>query len=176
MSPHVPHFLEKWDSDSSLPLRTRRLSSVGFIRVWPHWRASCRTQSLSLFPSSKSKKIIQAREFYHYLQIRHFFQTHYARVPWDSHTFFEYLCQTAPRQKGLISGLYKSLELVGDDPLLKYRSQLEQELNLHNEDLDWEANWQNMRKCTKSLMVKETAIKLFTRWYYTPSHLGKIFP
>lgn len=61
--------------------------------------------------------------------------------PSDSHTFFEYLCQMAPRQKGLISGLYKSLETVGDSPLLKYRSQWEQELSMGSEDLDWEAGW-----------------------------------
>lgn len=68
------------------------------------------------FSQLQAQKKIPAYEFYRYLQICHFYQTHYAIVPSDWHTSFESLCQTALRQKGLISGLYKSMEMVKDCP------------------------------------------------------------
>lgn len=34
----------------------------------------------------------------------------------------------------------------------------------------------NLLKCTRSLMIRETEIKLFTRWYYTPAKHHSIFP
>lgn len=36
--------------------------------------------------------------------------------------------------------------------------------------------WTKLRYCTKSLAIRQTAVKIFTRWYYTPAHLNIIFP
>lgn len=85
-------------------------------------------------------------EYYHFLQIRHFFQQPYAGPTSESTTFFEVLCHTSPCQKGLISGVYKMLESVDEKPTLKYRSQWEQDLHLDEGDMDWVKGWQNMRK------------------------------
>lgn len=68
------------------------------------------------------------------------------------------------------------MEMVDDSPKLRHMTVWERELNLEFDLQDWEANWQNMRKCTNSLTIRETAIKLFTRWYYTPSRLHTIYP
>ena len=59
---------------------------------------------------------------------------------------------------------------------MKHMAQWDQELGLDYDYKDWEACWQNMRKCSVSLSVRETAVKLFTRWYLTPLRLSKIFP
>lgn len=42
--------------------------------------------------------------------------------------------------------------------------------------IDWDRGWLNICKCSKSLTTKETAIKLITRWYYTPTRIHKIYP
>lgn len=41
---------------------------------------------------------------------------------------------------------------------------------------EWSDRISNMHKCTKSVAMKETVVKLHTRWYYTPSKLLKFFP
>lgn len=128
------------------------------------------------FESLKSRHLIPDREFYHFLQIRHFFQKHYPTPPSDHSTLYEDLCHTAPRQKGLISQIHSSLVAVEDSPPLKYRSQWEHDLALDQNTIDWDRGWTNICKSSKSLSIKETAIKLMTRWYYTPTRIQKIYP
>lgn len=51
--------------------------------------------------------------------------------------------------------------------------------------LGWEAetghqhpveDWLNMHKCTRSVAIKETVVKLYTRWYYTPVKIHRMCP
>ena len=55
-------------------------------------------------------------------------------------------------------------------------SKWESELGLEYGLEDWERNWLNLRQCTVSLSFRETALKFFTRWYYTPQRIQQIFP
>lgn len=87
---------------------------------------------------------IPVGEFYHFLQIRHFFQQHYTGPNSDSNTLYENLCHTSPHQKGLISG---GLQTFRNSSTLTYRVQWERELCLEDGDLDWAKGWQNMRSC-----------------------------
>lgn len=95
------------------------------------WNSSCLTSLADFLQGDKfvsfaqlwAQMDIPARELYKYMQLRHFFQTYYASTPSDSNTSFESLCHTSPRQKGLISAIYKSIEGVGAYPTLKHRTQ-----------------------------------------------------
>ena len=82
------------------------------------WWTSCGLISLAdlqhengliSFSQLRAMRDIPLREYYRYLQVRHFFQTHCVAVPSDTNTAFETLCSTSPRQKGLISILYGSM-------------------------------------------------------------------
>lgn len=128
------------------------------------------------FSSLKARFHIPDSEFYRFLQIRHFFQQHYPTPSEENTTLYEDLCHAAPRQRGLISQIYKLLESAEDIPTLKYRSQWDQELNLDQDAIDWDRGWLNIRKCSKSLTIRETAVKLTTRWYYTPTRIHTIYP
>ncbi|PIO27147.1 hypothetical protein AB205_0027470, partial [Aquarana catesbeiana] len=101
--------------------------------------------NMSLIPKpNKSRFLIPDREFYHFLQIRHFFQHHYLLPHSDHSTIYEDLCRTAPRQKGLISQIHGSLVSVEDSLTLKYRSQWEQDLALDQDVMDWDRGWLNI--------------------------------
>lgn len=50
-----------------------------------------------------------------------------------------------------------------------HKWELECSISLSAEE--WKDSINNLRKCTISLTVRETATKLFTRWYYTPNKL-----
>lgn len=52
----------------------------------------------------------------------------------------------------------------------------EQECDITLSAENWSDSISNLLKCTRSITIRETAIKLFTRWYYTPSKLHAIFP
>lgn len=41
---------------------------------------------------------------------------------------------------------------------------------------DWQDMINNMHKCTRSISIKETVLKLHTRWYYTLDRLHGIYP
>lgn len=62
------------------------------------------------------------------------------------------------------------MEVRGDSSKLKHMTQWKSKLDLEYDHKDWGANWQNLRKCTKSLTIREPAFKLFT-----PQWLGRIF-
>lgn len=131
--------------------------------------------AVHLSPNCKPPQKIPPQDFYHYLQIWHFFLTHYSLAPSDNHTSFEFLSRNAPRQKGLISELYKSIGAIENNSKLKYMSGWEQELNLEFYVQEW-AKMPGHVQLHKSLTLWEMAIKLFTHWFYTPLRLYKIYP
>lgn len=57
-----------------------------------------------------------------------------------------------------------------------YRSKWEAECSLEPKILDWDICIDNLKKCTGSLNIRETMIKLLTRWYQTPTRVHKFFP
>lgn len=54
---------------------------------------------------------------------------------------------------------------------LTYMHKWELECSISLSAEEWKDSINNLRKCTISLTVRETATKLFTRWYYTPNKL-----
>lgn len=115
-------------------------------------------------------------EHYHYIQIRHFYTSHHSLPPSSSPTPFEQICHDSPRGKGLMSTLYKTALASYFSDALPYQSKWETDCNEKFTPEDWGTMLQNLRKATKSLTVRETAYKVLTRWYYTPSRPQMMFP
>lgn len=115
-------------------------------------------------------------EFYKYLQIRHFYTTHYQKEGPSASNMFEQLCRSSSRDKGTISIIYQYPNEL--DLPLKSQAMLgwEVETGLEISPEDWADMVANLRNCTKSLAIRETVVKLHTRWYYTPARLNKFSP
>lgn len=103
--------------------------------------------------------------FFHYLQIRHFFTTHYALSPLNFYTVSEGICHNQPCERELISTLYTTLSQESPSSKLSYMLFVKEE---------WDSMWTNFRKSVISLAIRDTAFKLCTRWYYTPLKLFRL--
>lgn len=123
------------------------------------------------FSTLQSAHSLPRTDFYKYLQIRHFFNTHYPHNNSNYISTFEDLCGPSSRDKGMISRLYNYLGGLGlpekSTAMLGWEAETGQV---------WSDRITNIHKCTKSVAVKETVVKLHMRWYYTPSKLHKFFP
>lgn len=128
------------------------------------------------FSSLHSKYQIPNSELCNFLQIRHFYHTQYPLSNLDSPTFYENICLKNPRGKGLISLIYNNLINTTPQNKLPYMLKWENECSLTISLEDWYTSIDNLRKCTRSLTIRETPIKLLTRWYLTPLKLHTIFP
>lgn len=149
-----------------------------------HWTQKCLTslEALTQEPPFSSFAFLQKRyelprtEIYKYLQIRHFYTTHFQREGSTTSNTFEHLYKFSSRDKGNISTLYQ----YQNEQDLPSKSQAmlswEAETGLEIAPESWIDMVSNMRKCTKSVAVRETVVKLHTRWYYTPSRLNKFSP
>lgn len=82
----------------------------------------------------------------------------------------------APRGKGLISSFYQCFTLDSKYTKLFYMLKCEEELREQFMEQEWDLMWTNLRKCTRSLSVRDTALKIFTRWQYTSFKLSTIYP
>lgn len=114
--------------------------------------------------------------FHQYLQIRHFYSTHMKGVVEVSKTPFELLCGEEARDRGTISVLYKYLNDHNSPQKSLAMVAWEVEMAQEVPDGDWQDMINNMHKCTRSVSIKETVLKLHTRWYYTPERLHRIYP
>lgn len=75
---------------------------------------------------------------------------------------------SSSRERGTIYIMYNYLN--GIDLPAKSSAILgwEEETDQESSPEDWLDMISNLHKCTKSMAVKETVVKLHTRWYYTP--------
>lgn len=128
-----------------------------------------------MFDLHRSQKQISLREHYYYIQIRHFYISHYSLNPSSPPTSFEQICCDSPRGKGLISVLYKTALASCFSSELPYRSKWETDCDEQFAPEDWDTMLDNLHKCTKLLAVREMAYKVFDQMvlysFQTPSHL-----
>lgn len=79
---------------------------------------------------------------------------------------------SSPRDREFISRIYRCLNETSLPekwkPMLQWEIDLDQSFSLS----DWNTMIQNLLKCTRSILVRETAIKLHTRWYLTPYRIN----
>lgn len=124
------------------------------------------------FDHLHSQRNISPQEFFHYLQIRHFFTTHYWFYPSSPNTYYK----TILRGKDFISNLYSSYirTIFWDSNQHMSRWEKGCDILFSLEDLNRMIS--NMHSCTKSLAIRETALMLLTRWYYTPCRLHILCP
>lgn len=128
------------------------------------------------FEILQSKYKLPHSEHYNFLQIRQFFQKHYQLTDTPNTTFYEKICLKNPRGRGIISEIYQGMTHSTSEEKLPYMHKWEKECNLHLTSDEWQDCILNLRKCTRSITIRETPYKLITRWYFTPSRLHAIFP
>ncbi|CAI9610930.1 unnamed protein product, partial [Staurois parvus] len=104
------------------------------------------------------------------------FLNHTCLIPSSPVSFFERTSRDCPRGRGIISNFYhQSLLCLFHTPPL-YRQKWEEDSGTTFSDEDWDSMVDNICKSSRSLSVHETAVKVLTRWYYTPSRLHILFP
>lgn len=91
-------------------------------------------------------------------------------------SLYEKICRDSPRGKGLISDLYSSFIGILFSDSFPYMSRWETDGDTHFTPVDWVNMLGSLRRCTKSLTILKTALKLPTRWYYTPRPLVDFMP
>lgn len=115
-------------------------------------------------------------EFHQYLQIRHLYSASTVGGIVLTKTPFESLCGEASRDRGTISTLYRYLNDYNSPSksiaMVAWEAETSQEIPVE----DWQDMIDKMHKCTRSISIKETVLKLHTRWYYTPDCLHRIYP
>lgn len=72
--------------------------------------------------------------------------------------------------------MYSNLINTNSPDKHPYMLKWEQECDITLSPENWSDCISKFLKCTRSIRIRETAIKLFTRWYYTPAKLHTIFP
>lgn len=128
------------------------------------------------FAALKEKYKTPNGELRRFLQIRHFYNTYFQAASTISYTFYENICANSPRAVGLISEIYSNLTNTNNPDKHPQMIKWEQELDIKLSTENWSNCISILLKCTRSITIRETEVKLFTRWYYTPAKLHTIFP
>lgn len=91
-------------------------------------------------------------------------------------TSYEYICANSSRYKGIISQINNYLNGLylpeKSSVMVKWETEIGQEFTPD----EWSDMLINMHKSTRSMSIKETAVKLHTRWYLTPRKVHLFYP
>lgn len=128
------------------------------------------------FTQHQEQLDIPREEFYKFLQIRHFFESLYTFNANPILTPYEAICQDSSREKGTISTIYKYLNNLHLPEKSTAMTRWETDWGTEFSSEEWLDMLQNMHKCTRSIAMKETVVKLHTRWYLSPDRVHKFYP
>lgn len=128
------------------------------------------------FHTLQSRYNFPSSELTNYLQIKNFYTEHYSLNIQSQTTLFEHICLNSPRDKGLISIIYRHL----NDTILPEKSgpmlQWEADLDISIPLKSWNVMIENLRKCNIAASFRESPMKLFSRLYLTPSKIHSFYP
>lgn len=77
-------------------------------------------------------------------------------------------------QRGGISIIHSSLAEKADTP--SYARSWESDLDIHLEPEQWLQSFCHSYKGIMNISLGVASIKVFTRWYYIPARLARMFP
>lgn len=128
---------------------------------------------LKTFAALREQVHILLREYFHYLQIAHFFRSIiWTRSSLTSQSFYEGICNFDPHAPGVISHLYSHLT----SPLSKlpsYTAQWARDLEIDLVLEDWDAIWVTTKSSTQNILALETNYKVLMRWYLVLVRIDK---
>ena len=111
-----------------------------------------------------------------YQLIKSFYSQHFSLSSHSTNTLFERICLTSSRDKGMISRLYQYLSNLNlqekSNPMLRWEKDLDCSFSADS----WYSMSENLQKCNKAISFRDTPVKLFSRWYLTPSKLHSFYP
>lgn len=136
-------------------------------------------QTMKSFEQLKQEFNLTNKDFYKYLQLRHYLRTHkewekLTQEPSKIETLFM-LCSkyNALVKKGLISNLDKALQDEFSMNNMAVKEKWELEANIIIRDIDWEETFQSGHKLTNSPTWREFEWKVKMRYFNTPSITSK---
>lgn len=129
-----------------------------------------------LLPPLQAKYLAPNKEIFNYLQIKHFYKSQFKIDTMSRPSLYEHICLHNSRGKGLLSEICTYLNNQFTSDPLPYRVEWETECSLEHGILNWKDCIDNLKKCTRRVNIRETALKLHTRWYQTPVKIHSIFP
>lgn len=128
------------------------------------------------FAQLQSKFTLSSLECSHYPQLQNLFSKYYSLTLQTPFTHFENICISSPRDKGLISYIYHRLNKKSLPAKSKPMLQWETYLDISFTSEEQNTMIVNLHKCNYSIAIRETAMKLHTRWYMTPLKLNSFYP
>lgn len=114
-------------------------------------------------------------ELYRYTQIKHFYHSRGTLESRTHNTQYEHICTHSSRDKGVISKRYCLLNEFALEEKSKPMLSWERETGFTFVPPEWEEMLTNLFKNTRSHSICETAVKLHTRWYMTPTRIHLIY-
>ena len=128
------------------------------------------------FESLQREYNLPSSEQERFLTIKSFYQKHFSLSTNPTITVFERICLSSSRDRGMISRLYNYLNTHStpekSQPMLQWEAELNDTFPLDT----WLTMSENLRKSNKAISFRETPMKLFARWYLTPSKIHTFYP
>lgn len=87
---------------------------------------------------------------------------------------FERICNSDPHIRGLISLLYKQLNLIPDDTFPSYATKWSQDMDRTFSRDEWDSIWLATKHSSPNCL--ETNFKVLARWYLVPARIAKFVP
>lgn len=82
------------------------------------------------------------------------------------------MCLNLSREWGTISTIYRHLNEIDlpekSTAMICWETDVDQAFSIE----DWSDMLNNMHKCSCFMLIKETVVKLHTRWYLTPEYIN----
>ena len=126
--------------------------------------------TLLSFEQIKEKYALEAQDFYHYLQLRHFVSDKLKYISESSKQLLDLFkrAYSSNKDRGIIAGLYKGLinKKAHSSLYIKEKWEVEGEIDLTEEE--WVTIWEYQWKCSSSQSWKEFGWKSLIRYFITP--------
>lgn len=137
-----------------------------------------RTRKLLPFADLQNNNEFPRQAFYGYLQIRHYALTIAPTLQFSPPSPFETIVLAGNTQKGLISSIYKILNIFSRNGQGKhsYMTKWEKILGEEIPITQWQIIWAQTAKSSICSLYKENSYKILLLWYMTPDVLHAIFP
>lgn len=133
----------------------------------------------SLYTSSKLCETfgLPRTELFWYLQIKHFY-TPFIRTgsPLNQMSQFECICQSDPHFRGLISLLYRHINITSNETLPSYTVKWSQDMDRTFDIEEWSNIWLATKTSSPNCFALEINFNVLARWYLVPARIAKFVP
>lgn len=129
------------------------------------------------FSSLQGKGSITAKEHFRYLQLKHCIGSWLKKSPPPRQlTTFEQTCHLNPHKRGIVSIIYRSLNIPQSHQPPPYVRKWEKDLEVSLPEASWRASWEAIAHSSYNVTTLEANYKVLLRWYLTPDRVARFDP